>query len=166
MEYEFLELLRKGLQVFFVAALPVLELRGAIPYGISVLHLGQIPTLIFAILGNFFPCYFILKLFDPFTKFLFQHLPWLHNHIQKYFQKIHHKHSEKFNRLGYIALATFVAIPLPGTGAWTGALIAYLLAFPLIPTLISLFVGILGAAAIVTVSWDTIAFFYTMIMAP
>lgn len=157
-------MLSEGLQVLAFAAAPILELRFAIPYGISVLKLGQVETFIWAVAGNFLPIYFILKYMDFFVKFLFRHIPWLHKHMEKYFQKIHHAHSEKFNKVGYAALAAFVAIPFPGTGAWTGALIAYLFAFPLIPSLVAIFIGILGAGIIMTSFWDTALFIYNAIL--
>ncbi len=125
--------------------LPVIELRGAIPYGIFVLDLNPITALIFSIIGNFAPMYFILRFLDPAVTWIFGKSPFLRTHIEKYFNKLHHRHSEKFNETGYAALAAFVAIPIPGTGAWTGALLAYLFNLPKKPSLIALFIGIIGA---------------------
>ena len=164
MSVDFIHKLWAWTQVFLFAAAPIGELRAAIPYGISILHLGKMETFIISIIGNFLPMYFIIILLTPITNFLLHHVPWLHKHVEKYYQKIHKRHSEKFNKLGYIALATFVAIPVPGTGAWTGALIAWLLALPLIPSLISLFFGILGSGIIVTFFWSTFLVIYRSII--
>lgn len=148
--------LSDGLIVFFLSMLPITELRGSIPYGIGILKMTTLTVFIWAVAGNIFPVFFIIKFLDPAVKFLFKLSLFLEKHIKKYFEKLHTKHSAKFNELGAIFLALFVAVPLPGTGAWTGALLAYLLNIPFWLAFGSISLGVLGAGVIVTFFSETI----------
>lgn len=139
-----------GLVVAAISALPILELRAGILYGIGVEHLSPFATLFWGISGNMLPIYFLLKYLDIPVQWIFKYSPYLQHHIEKYFNKLHHRHSTKFNELGALFLAVFVAIPLPGTGAWTGALLAYLFKIPFWLALGSIGLGVLGAGVLVT----------------
>lgn len=130
--------------------LPVGELRFGIPYGMGILDMNALSAFTWGVLGNILPVFFLLKYLDPVFKWLFHHSPFLEHHFKKYFAKLHHKHSLKFNELGAIFLAIFVAIPLPSTGAWTGALIAYILDIPFWLAFGSISLGVLGAGVLVT----------------
>lgn len=119
-----IEFIKDYLYVFLVSMLPIIELRGAIPIGLG-LGLDLVPTFIVAILGNILPVPFLI-LFSK--KVLF----WLagFKKIGPFFQKIidrAEEKSKKFGKYELVALMLFVGIPLPGTGAWTGSLIAALL---------------------------------------
>lgn len=160
------EIFIKGLQVFLLAMLPVIELRGAIPYGLFILKLDPITTSLFAIAGNVAPIYFIMRFLDPFVPWLFRKSEWCKKHIEKYFQRLHHKHSKKFNDVGYAALATFVAIPLPGTGGWTGAVLAYLFNLPKLQSFIAILLGIIGAAVIMVYFSGGVAWLWTSVFSP
>lgn len=80
---------------------------------------------------------------------MFKHSPFLHKYAEKYFQKLHKKHSMRFDAIGGLALAIFVAIPLPLTGAWSGAVLAYLFNIRTKIALPMIGLGILGAGIIV-----------------
>lgn len=119
---------KKYLIVFFVSMVPIIELRGAIPYAVGF-GLPLLPSYIIAIIGNMIPVPFI---------FLFARkvLVWgsTKKYIGKFFSwclKKGEKGGEKLKQSAgkglYIALLIFVGIPLPGTGAWTGTLAASLL---------------------------------------
>lgn len=121
-------MLKKYLIVFFVSMVPIIELRGAIPYAVGF-ELPLLPSYIIAIIGNMIPVPFI---------FLFARkvLVWgsTKKYIGKFFSwclKKGEKGGEKLKQSAgkglYIALLIFVGIPLPGTGAWTGTLAASLL---------------------------------------
>lgn len=140
------------IQVLIIAALPVLELRGAIPYGVWVLKLSPFKTLLFALIGNLLvimPVLFILDvLITRFEKF----------EIGKKLverAKRRGKLVEKFELLG---LFLFVAIPLPGTGAWTGALLSFVFGIRKRLAIPSISLGIIMAGLIVTliVSFGTL----------
>lgn len=142
--------LQYGLTVFFLSMLPITELRGSIPYGIGILKMHWFAVFVWSVLGNIVPVFFLLKLFDPFVKCFFKNFYFLEKHGRAYFEKLHNKHSLKFNKLGAVFLAFFVAVPLPGTGAWTGALLAYLFNIPFWLAIGSISLGVLGAGIIVT----------------
>ena len=119
---------KKYLIVFFVSMIPIIELRGAIPYAIGF-GLPLLPSYIIAIIGNMIPVPFI---------FLFARKVLVWGSTKKYIGKFFtwclkkgEKGGEKLKQSAgkglYIALLIFVGIPLPGTGAWTGTLAASLL---------------------------------------
>lgn len=115
------EIIRAELLTFLVAAVPVIELRGAIPFGLA-LGLSPISSFVFSYLGSLLPAPFVLLLIRRIIK-RFSHL--------KFFVKLDEKfqikataHSENVKKYGWLALAVFVAIPIPGTGVWSGSVIA------------------------------------------
>ena len=121
-------MLKKYLIVFFVSMVPIIELRGAIPYAVGF-GLPLLPSYIIAKIGNMIPVPFI---------FLFARKVLVWGSTKKYIGKFFtwclkkgEKGGEKLKQSAgkglYIALLIFVGIPLPGTGAWTGTLAASLL---------------------------------------
>ena len=142
---------------FGMAMLPILEVRGAIPFAIGVLQMSVAEAFIWAVLGNLAIVAILLTLLDPVTKFLMKHSKWFNRFLTDLFHKTRHKHTERFNEVGALFLVTFVAIPLPVTGAWTGTLIAYLFgikfkhAFPLIS------LGVIIAALLVSLGFESIS---------
>lgn len=137
-----------ALVIIIIAAMPILELRGAIPIAISVFEFSWLTALFLAILGNLLPIPFILLFLNwvtsilsriaVFQKFIF----WIFNHTKKRTGVI-----ERYKRIG---LTIFVAIPLPITGAWTGSIAAVLLGLPIWQSLIYIALGIITAGIIVT----------------
>jgi len=142
---------------FGFSMLPVIELRGAIPMGL-LLGLPTWQAFVAGVLGNILIVGILLKFLDPVTTFLMKHSKWFNKILTALFHRTRHKHSRAFNDVGAIFLITFVAIPLPVTGAWTGCLIAHLfgIQFKHAFTLISL--GILGAATLITLGFESISF--------
>jgi len=115
--------------VFLMAATPIWELRGAIPAGIFILDLPWPWVFLVSILGNVFPVPFIILFLEPISKLL-SRFKSMERLFQWIFERTR-KRSELVQKYERIGLMVFVAIPLPGTGAWTGALIAFLLAMDL-----------------------------------
>ena len=114
----------KELIVFIISLMPILELRGGL-IAATLLGLKSIPSFIICFIGNIIPIPFILWLITPiFNKLkktkLFSGL------VNKIESKAISK-KDQIEKLQYIGLMLFVGIPLPGTGAWTGCLIAALL---------------------------------------
>lgn len=133
--------------VMAVAALPVVELRGAIPLGV---HLGLTPlqAMALAVVGNMAPIpvlYFVLL---PLVRYLKR--TRLFRRVVDGYVARSEREAAKIKKYGLWGLAIFVAIPLPGTGAWTGCLVALLLGYSLRLTLLALLLGTLGAGVIVT----------------
>ena len=138
--------LSKALLVFLISMTPVVELRGAIPYA-AAMGMPVWETLVLAIAGNMILTPFIIlcvrrgldwlktvKIFRGFAE-------WSERHIMK--------HKGVLEKYEIIGLAILVAVPLPGTGAWTGAMLAGLLGMRLRTALPAIFVGVLVAALIV-----------------
>ncbi len=133
--------------VFIISIFPFIELRGSIPLGI---YWGLNPwvVLIAAILGNMLPVPFILLFLEVMENYLRRYeriaraMDWI-------FERTYKKANKKVRRWEYLALIFFVAIPLPGTGAWTGSLIAYLFKFNIKKAFIAIFIGVVIAGGVV-----------------
>ena len=105
-----------------VSMVPIIELRGGIPYGVAA-DLPVWLAYIAAFIGNLIPVPFILVYIRQVFKWIRRHMPGLNRFIDKLEKKAHLKGST-MQKYQYLGLAIFIAIPLPGTGAWTGALAA------------------------------------------
>ena len=141
----------RELIVFFTAAVPIIELRGAIPLGFAM-GLPAEATFLWAFLGNMFPCFFILWLLDPVSKFLMKHSAFFNKNLTKLFENTRTKHKSSVEKWGAPFLITFVAIPLPGTGAWTGCLLSFLFGMKYWKGLICNALGVVIADLLVTLS--------------
>ncbi len=141
-------MLKEILITFFTAMVPVVELRGAIPLGVS-LGLSHLGAMVISVVGNLIPVPFIILFIREIFSWIRKHIPKLNNLITKIEDRAHVK-SEKVLRLSAMGLLIFVAIPLPGTGAWTGALIAALLNMRLKSAMPAISLGVLVAGVLVT----------------
>ena len=133
---------------FFVSMVPVIELRGAIPLATGA-GLPLQYALPIAIVGNLLPIPFIILFIKKIFAWMRKTSRWLNKIVDKLEAKAE-KNKPKIQRYAFWGLFLFVAIPLPGTGAWTGALVAAMLDMPLKKAMPSIILGVLGAAVIVT----------------
>jgi len=138
----------KFIATFFISMLPIVELRGGLPYGIGF-GLDYPLALTAAVLGNLLPVPFIIVYIRRIFVLLRAHFPKMDSYISRLEEKAHLK-GESVRKYGPIALMLFVGIPLPGTGAWTGALIAALMDMRLKNAVPSIVLGVFMAAAIMT----------------
>ena len=132
-----------------VSMIPVVELRGGIPFGVTV-GLPVWLAYLAAVVGNMLPVPFIVVYIRRIFQWMRRHLPRLNHLVTKLEQKAHLK-GQKVTKYKYLGLAIFVAIPLPGTGAWTGALAAAFLDMPLRKALPSIFAGVLVAGIAISI---------------
>jgi len=132
----------KIIGIFFISLLPVIELRGSIPIG----YYQGLP--ITSIIGNILPVPFILLFVVKVFEFMKKRNIMV-NVIEK-IEKRAMSRSESIANKEFLGLMLFVAIPFPGTGAWTGALIAALLQFDRKKSFVYIFIGVLIAASLVT----------------
>lgn len=144
------------LLTFGFGMLPILEVRGAIPFAVGVLNMPTWQAAFWASLGNITIVAFLLKLLNPATKGLMKHSPWFNEFLTKLFHKTRHKHSLRFNEVGALFLITFVAIPVPMTGAWSGTLIAFLFGVRFWPAFFMISLGVIGAATLVSMSIESL----------
>lgn len=131
-----------------VAMVPIIELRGAIPFGVA-LGLSPGAAMLASILGNVIPLPFIVVYIRRIFLWMRRRLPKLNSLVDRMEKKAHLK-GTKVTRYKYLGLTVFVAIPLPGTGGWTGALAAAFLDMPLRKAVPALFSGVLVAGCVVT----------------
>ncbi|MDO9068743.1 MAG: small multi-drug export protein [Deltaproteobacteria bacterium] len=148
-----IDFLQKGgvppwLATMFIAMLPIFELRGAIPVGHQVLGLPLAAAVIVSVIGNMLPVIPILLLLGPVSAWLSRY-PVFKRFFDWVFNRTRSK-SELVKKYEMIGLMLFVAVPLPMTGAWTGAAAAFLFGIKFWPALWAISFGVLIAAAIVT----------------
>lgn len=139
--------------LFVISMLPLIELRGAVPLGLAT-GMPWFEVLPICYLGNLLPIPFVLlfgvRLLDwmetlrPFAGF-----------AARYKKKLLSK-SAQVTKYARIGLFLFVAIPLPGTGAWSGAVIATLLKMPPRKAFLSIVLGVLTAGLLMTVGTHSI----------
>ncbi|MCI0514311.1 small multi-drug export protein [candidate division KSB1 bacterium] len=145
----------KELVTVLIAMIPIAELRGAIPWALASPPLGGglswQAAFFYAVLGNFIPIIPLLLLIEPVTKWLRKFkifdkfFEWLFTRTRRKIQK----DIERYEALG---LAIFVAIPLPATGAWTGALAAFIFGIRFDRAVLSILAGICIAGVVVTLA--------------
>ncbi len=138
----------KMLVTFILSMMPVGELRVGLPYGIA-LGLEYPLALVAALLGNMIPVPFIIVYIKRIFVWMRRHMPVFDSFITKMENKANLK-GETVEKYGPAGLLLFVAIPLPGTGAWTGALIAALLDMKTEKAVPYIMLGVCIAASIMT----------------
>lgn len=136
----------KMLLTMLVSMIPIIELRGGLPFGVA---LGLPYYLAFpaAVVGNLIPAPFIIVYIRRVFELMRKYLPRLNGLVDKLEKKAHLK-GKKVQKYQYIGLWLFVAIPLPGTGAWTGSLAAAFLGMRLKKAMPAVVLGVLTAGCI------------------
>ena len=132
----------------FVSMVPIIELRGAIPIATG-LKLSPWIAFPVAIVGNLIPVPFIILFIKKIFAWMRKVSPKLNKVVDKMEAKAE-KNKAKVLKYAFWGLVLFVAIPLPGTGAWTGALVAAMLDMPLKKAFPSIALGVLGAGLILS----------------
>ena len=141
--------MKKYLIVFLISMVPLIELRGAIPYAVGF-GLPIVPSIIVAVIGNMLPVPFIFLFarrileWGRDKKYIGRFFTWCLEKGEKGGQKL----KEKAGRGLYVALLLFVGIPVPGTGAWTGTLAASILDMDFKKSVLFVLLGVLLAGAI------------------
>lgn len=131
-----------------VSMVPVVELRGGIPFGVA-LGLTHWEAFLAAVAGNILPLPFIVVYIRRILQWMRRRFPMLDRMVNWIETKAHLK-GRRVSRYKYLGLMIFVTIPLPGTGGWTGALAAAFLDMPLRKALPALALGVLLAGFLVT----------------
>ena len=136
----------KCLFTMLVSMIPIIELRGGLPFGVA---LGLPYYLAFpaAVIGNLIPAPFIIVYIRRIFELMRKYLPSLNGLVDKLEKKAHLK-GKKVQKYQYLGLWIFVAIPLPGTGAWTGSMAAAFLGMRLKKAMPAVVLGVLTAGGI------------------
>jgi len=136
--------------ILFTSMLPITELRLAIPVAIGVYNMSAATAFFWAVLGNIIPIIFILWFLKTISDFLSRHSNHFNRFFAWLFKRTRRSHSKKFERWKEFTLIILVAIPLPFTGAWTGALAAFVFGIPIKKAFPLIILGILIAGVVVT----------------
>ncbi len=136
--------------VVILGMVPIVELRGAIPVARGIFDFTPVSAYWWSVLGNTIPVPIILWLFPPFVEWIEGKWDWLHRALVRLQDRTHAKHTGRFERLRDLALISFVAIPLPVTGAWSGSLAAIVFGIDKKRAIPLIFVGILIAGLVVS----------------
>lgn len=136
--------------VMVIGALPISELRGAIPVAMGIYGMGPLEAYVLSVLGNLIPVVPLLLFLEPVSGYLRRYhifdvfFTWL-------FSRTRRNHTENFEKYGLLALTLFVAVPLPVTGAWTGCAAAFVFGIKFKHSLPAIAAGVMIAGVIVTV---------------
>lgn len=139
------------IKVFFSALTPIGELRLAIPLGLAAFKLPWWQVYIVSVIGNILPPFLILWLLPIISAWLNKKSKLFNRFFTWLILRTRKKTEDKINKYGVLGLIIFVAIPLPNTGAWTGALAAWIFGLPFKKSIWSIFIGVLIAGIIVSI---------------
>lgn len=143
-----LSFMPKELVVFIISMVPILELRGGL-VAASLLGIGVFKAIFLCVIGNIVPIPFILFFITPIFNWM-KKTKLFRSTVESLEKKSMAK-SEQIQKYEFWGLALFVGIPLPGTGAWTGALIASLLGIKTKKASLAIFTGLIIATVIMTI---------------
>ena len=143
-----LSFLPDWLVVLFISFLPFIELRGSLPVAVAVYDMPVLEATVLSIFGNMVPVPFILWYF-PRIEAWFRRWPWWDRTLDRLFERTRRRARWSIDRYGPAFLLVFVAIPFPTTGAWTGALIAYLFDLKRGQSFVVILLGVVVAGAVV-----------------
>lgn len=140
--------LNKDIVIFIISLMPILELRGGM-LAATLLKIPYIKALIICIIGNILPIPFVLlfleKILEIFEK-------WnVTRKVVRWLEKKADSKREQIDKYGYWGLILFVGIPLPGTGAWTGSLVAIMLGLDKKKSFICIVIGVILASVIMSI---------------
>jgi len=139
------------LLIFFMAAFPIIELRGSIPLAILKFGFSPFEAFIISVLGSIFPVIFILILLDLVSRFLMSNFAFFKIFFNRLFEYTRNKHEKKFNYWGNLALVIMAALPVPVVGgAWTASLAAFVFGIKRRDAFLSIAIGTVIAGFIVT----------------
>ncbi len=131
---------------------PIFELRGSIPMALTVYHLPVWSAYLISVFGNIVPIVFILLLLKSVSDYLSRHSRFFNRFFTWLFERTRKKHAKTFEYGRDLALMIFVAIPIPFTGAWMGALCAFVFGIPFRRAFLAIAGGVAIAGVIVTLT--------------
>jgi len=141
---------------FLLAAVPIGELRAALPVGVNVFGLPIWEAFFISYLGNLLPIAIVFAVLPPIFQFVERRIPAIHRFMERYFYRLERKYGDRYERYGSLFLIILVAIPLPTSGAWTASILAVLFDIDARYSIPAMMVGLLIAGGIV--SWLTFGF--------
>lgn len=141
----------KLFETFILAALPIIELRGALPIAIFSFGISPAVAYVVCVLGSFAPTIAIVYLLGPVSDFLRKHIKFFDWFFNKLFHYARDKHSKKIEQLKEWTIFIIAALPIPLAGAWSAALAAFVFDVPPKKSLPLMFAGTAVAGMIVLI---------------
>lgn len=138
----------RAVYLILISMLPIIELRGGIPVGIFECAMPWYQAYAICVIGNMIPVPFVI-LFGKQVIKLLKKVKYISGFVEKYENRVQKK-AEEIKKYVIWGLFIFVAIPMPATGAWTGAAIAAILNMKIKDAILPIFLGVLTAGAIIT----------------
>ncbi len=134
--------------MIIIALSPIAELRGSIPYGIVVLGLPPVEVFIVSVVANSFVSPLLIPLLR-WAESYFSKFPRIRRIMDAVFHRTRRRAAKSVERWEEFALFLFVAVPLPGTGAWTGSLVAHLFGLDYKKSVVTINAGVLTAGVVI-----------------
>lgn len=146
---KFLQDFPPQLATLLLGMLPIGEIRAALPVALTVYKLSLPSAIFWGVLGNILPVYILLVFFERFTNWLRPRSKAYDRFCTWLFERTRRKLHSQIEKYGYWALAIFVGIPLPVTGAWTGTVAAFVFGLDKRKAFLAIVTGILLSTSIV-----------------
>lgn len=143
------------IQTFLLSMTPIGELRISLPVALTIYRLDFGIAYLLSVLGNLVPVVFLLLFLKPVSNWLSENFKFFEKSFSRLFKRTKEKSNSKMEKYGHFALIMFVAIPLPFTGGWTGAIIAFLFGIPFKKSFPLITLGIMIAGLIVFLVTET-----------
>lgn len=147
--YYLTNLFSNNIAVVLLACLPIFELRLSLPLAILKFKIAPLEAYLLSCIGNILPVIPLLYIFNYFSSLL-ENIPLIGKLFSLWFKRAQ-KRSDIVRVYGFLGLIIFVAIPLPGTGAWTGSLVASLLKMKKTYSFYAISLGVMLAGVIVLI---------------
>ena len=155
-----MELIIDYLKIFAMSMVPVLELRGALIWAAAD-GLNPVLSYIVCVIGNTLPVPFLIMFVRPIFEWMKKRTAWMRNLVEKLEAKAADK-SDVIKKYEMLGLFFLVAIPLPGTGAWTGSLVAAVLGMRVKHSFPMIFLGVMAAGVIMTLGAFGVVSIFTL----
>jgi len=139
------------IETFLLAMTPVGEIRVSLPVALAVYKMNWLLAYFISVIGNILSIVFLLLFLGPISNWLSLNFKIFNKFFTWLFERTRKKSASKMEKYGDLALMIFVAIPLPLTGAWTGAVVAFLFDIPFKRSLTFITLGVAIAGLIVLI---------------
>jgi uncharacterized membrane protein len=141
--------------VFFTAMIPFIELKLSIPLGLE-LGLSSTTTFLFSMAGAIIPPTIILAIIGPLSTWGRKRSKFLNKFFKNLFRKTRKDHSKKFNRYGSLFIIALIAIPIPGSGSATGAIVAFIFGVDYWKSVSMVCAGVACSAILLTAGFESV----------
>jgi len=139
------------IETFLLAMTPIGEVRVALPVALAIYKMNWLLAYFISVIGNMLPIVFLLLFLGPVSSWLSKNFKIFNKFFTWLFERTRKKTTSQIEKYGDLALMIFVAVPLPFTGAWTGAIVAFLFGITFKRSLVFITLGVAIAGLIVLI---------------